>query len=58
MMVQYSVVQLKRAVQLKKIHRSLLATILFLILGLTGAVKANAESDNADLNLVLTETFV
>ena len=53
MMVQYSVVQPKRAVQLKKIHRSLLATMIVLILGLTGAVKANAESDNADLNLVL-----
>ena len=39
--------------KLKKIHRSLLATVILLILGLTGAVKANAEPDNADLNLVL-----
>lgn len=37
---------------MKKTHRAFLATIILLILGLPGALKANAESDNADLNLV------
>jgi hypothetical protein len=40
-------------VKLKKIHRGLLATVILLVSGLSGTLKANAESDNADLNLVL-----
>jgi hypothetical protein len=39
-------------VKLKKTLRAFLATVSLLILGLPGALKANAESDNADLNLV------
>ena len=37
---------------MKKTLRAFLATVSLLILGLPGALKANAESDNADLNLV------